>query len=235
MRTNLLFILFFVAIASQAQNATFLDHPYLETTATADTLVTPDRIYMSIILQESDSKGKKDTEFMEHIMEQKLTQLGVDITRDLELQEVNSQFMKYFLRSQDVLKAKAYSLLVRDAAMVSKVLAALEEVDISNVQVTGTAYSKSAGLMLRLKSEAVRKAKAAADFMVAPINQKVGKALHIVETTQTLSGGQPGAASGVVLRGMGSMVYGSRAAEPLSVDYGKIPLSVTVTVKFELQ
>ena len=36
----------------------FLDQPYIETSAKEDTLVTPDRIYLSITISEADSKNK---------------------------------------------------------------------------------------------------------------------------------------------------------------------------------
>ena len=40
----------------------FLDQAYLETQAKVDTLVTPDRIYLSINIDEADSKNKKSVE-----------------------------------------------------------------------------------------------------------------------------------------------------------------------------
>ena len=47
-------------IFSQTKN--FIDQPYLETSAKADTLVIPDRIYLDILISEKDTKDKKSIE-----------------------------------------------------------------------------------------------------------------------------------------------------------------------------
>lgn len=55
--------LFILNLAAQEKN--FIDQPYIETTVTVDTLVTPDKIFISIALNEEDSKNKKSTEELE--------------------------------------------------------------------------------------------------------------------------------------------------------------------------
>ena len=45
-----------------------LDINYIETQASADTLVIPDEIKLSIIIKEIDSKGKTSTEVLEQEM-----------------------------------------------------------------------------------------------------------------------------------------------------------------------
>ena len=42
-----------------AQSKNFIDQPYLETTAKVDSLVKPDRIYLSILIQENLCKFVK--------------------------------------------------------------------------------------------------------------------------------------------------------------------------------
>ena len=46
-----------MGLTSYSQSKNFLDVPYLETSARVDTLVTPDKIYLSITIQEKDSRG----------------------------------------------------------------------------------------------------------------------------------------------------------------------------------
>ena len=62
----------FVPIFLIAQSKSFLDVPYLETSARVDTLVTPDRIYLNITIQEKDSRGRRSVEEQENKMAQKL-------------------------------------------------------------------------------------------------------------------------------------------------------------------
>ena len=100
-------------IFSQTKN--FIDQPYLETSAKADTLVTPDRIYLDILISEKDTKDKKSIEELEILMEERLKSIGIDIKKQLTLNDLASNFKKYFLKNTDILKTKSYSLIVYDA------------------------------------------------------------------------------------------------------------------------
>jgi hypothetical protein len=51
MKTLSLFAALFIAsLNSFSQEKNFIDHPYIEATAKSDTLVIPDTIYLTIIL-----------------------------------------------------------------------------------------------------------------------------------------------------------------------------------------
>ena len=133
--------------------------PSVETTAMVDTLVTPDRIYMNIRLDEKDTKGKVSIETIEKRMESALESAGIDLKEQLSLSGAGSDFSKYFLRKKDVSKEKVYTLLVYDAQTLSKVLINLEKVKISNVRLQKVEYSKTEELKIVLRSKAVLKAK----------------------------------------------------------------------------
>ena len=113
MKKSFLLLLGLLASASAlAQSKNFLDQPYLETSAQADTLVIPDRIYLGILLQESDSKGRVTVEELEQKMAARLKAIGIDLEKQLAVSDLSSDFKKYFLRGQEVLKDKAFELLV---------------------------------------------------------------------------------------------------------------------------
>src|SRR5690349_5445103 len=132
-----------VSVNSYGQDKNFIDQPYLETSATFDTLVTPDRIFVSISLNEADSKNKKSTEELDQQLVQKLTELGINTEKDLTLLDYSSNFKSYFLKGQHILKVKNYSLLVYDAVRAAEVLTGLENIGISNVAIEKTEYSKA--------------------------------------------------------------------------------------------
>lgn len=234
MRTLFSLLLFVFTVALSAQEKNFLDRPFLETSATVDTLITPDRIYMNIILQESDSRGKKTTEELEKAMEQELRKLGIDISKDLTLLDAGSNFKRYFLKSQDILKSKAYSLLVRDAVTAAKVLQSLEAAEISNVSIARTEYSKHENLKLVLKSKAITKAKEHAEYLATPLNQKIGKALHILDNGNNLGYLQGQVAGLNIAYGSGAPGASSRI-EVLQVEFEKIKYEMRVDVKFALE
>ncbi|MEN1784594.1 MAG: SIMPL domain-containing protein [Bacteroidota bacterium] len=168
-------------VSAMAQTKNFLDTPYLETNASIDTLVNPDKIYLSITIREKDSKGRKSVEEQEQKMGDRLKGLGIDLKKQLTIKDLASNYKKYFLRSKDVLKSKQFSLLVYDGLTAGKVMAALEDLDIANTYLEKTAYSKMDALELTLKSKAVQKAKAKAEALTRPLGQKIGPALHIVD------------------------------------------------------
>ena len=66
-------ILFLLLISNSvfSQTKSFIDLPYVETSVKVDTLVIPDRIYLTIVISEKDTKGKVSVEELEKRMQQK--------------------------------------------------------------------------------------------------------------------------------------------------------------------
>src|SRR5690606_9186605 len=120
-RIFLISILLLISNLSIGQTKSFLDKPYLETTASADTLVQPDVIYLAILIREKDERNKTSVEAMEAKMIEKLMSLGIDLKEQLTLSDLASNFKKYFLKQQDILKDKAYSLKVYDSQTAGRV------------------------------------------------------------------------------------------------------------------
>jgi uncharacterized protein YggE len=161
-------------LASWSQAKNFIDQPYLETSARADTLVTPDRIFLEIRLQESDSKGRTSLEELEQGMAARLKAIGIDLEKQLTVSDLSSDFQKYFLRSQDILKEKVFGLLVYDAQTAGRVLYELERTGISNVRLERTEYAEMDALRDTLKAQAVRRAQRQGRIMVEAIGQNLG-------------------------------------------------------------
>jgi len=228
---KLVVILFLITTTTvtMAQSKNFLDAPYLETSAKVDTLVNPDKIYLSITIQEKDSKGRKSVEQQENQMAQSLKNLGIDIDKQLTIKDLASNYKKYFLRSKEVLKSKQYSLLVYDGLTAGKVMAALEDLDIANTYLEKTEYSKMDELELELKTRAVKKAKKKADALTEPLGQKVGMAIHIVDNSQPYYPryNQP-------RMEMKTMAMDMAESEPLDIGFEQIRVESTVSVKFQL-
>ena len=216
-----------------AQNITSIQNiPYVETAASVDTLVVPDRIYMNIRLDENDSKGKISVEELEKRMESALKDAGINIKEQLSLGDLGSNFSKYFLRKKDVSKVKLYELLVYDAESLTKVLVNLEKVKISNVSLKKVEYSKSEELILTLRGKAVSKAKVNADHLVKPLNQKVGPAISINDMNSFNRRYSPNEElyEAVIVTAKGSV----KNKPKLNINFKKIELSASVRVRFQL-
>ena len=230
MRKTILFIttvLFSATIFAQSKN--FLDTPYLETQAQVDTMVTPDKIYLSIIIQEKDTKGRVSVEEQENQMAKRLKALGIDLNEQLVIKDMGSNFKKYFLRQKEVLKSKQYSLVVYSGKQLGDVMMALEQLDIANTSIEKTEYSKMDELELELRTRAVKKAVQKANALTKPLGQKVGMAIHIADNSQYYPryNQAPMMEMKAVSSDMGN-------AQPLDIDFEKMEVETTVSVKFAL-
>ena len=179
MKKIVILSLILLSAKSFSQTKNFLDLPYIETSAKVDTLVVPDKIYLNIMITEKDTKGKISVEELENKMNEKLKSLGIATEKQLTLNDLSSNYKKYFLKQQDIQKSKNYTLIVYNAKTAGKVIIRLEEIEISNVTLEKTEYSKAEEMILTLKSKAILKAKNQAIAMTKPLNQKVGNAIYI--------------------------------------------------------
>lgn len=215
----------------QAQTKNFIDQPYLETNAKADTLVTPDQIYLSITISESDTKGKTSVEELAKKMEKQLVGLGIDLKKQLTLNDLSSNFRKYFLRTKEVEKTKSYTLCVHTAKMAGKVILGLEKIDIAHVELEKTSYSKPYQIELLLKSKAIKKAHQQAVALAKPLGQYIGNAIYINDKASYSP--QFFKKAEVMIRGMSKSA--NEQDEPLDIDFQKIKFQSEVNVKFILK
>ena len=233
-KSFLIFVMFFVWNLFSAQRD-FLDQPYIGVSASVDTLVVPDRIYVSITLNEADSKNKKSVEEQEKQLETILKKLKINTDKDLSVLGYSSDFKKYFLKGQSILKTKKFSLLVRNAYTLGNVLISLEEAGISNTEVEKVEYSKSKELLLELKSEAVKRSRITADKLVKPLNQKAGKALYISDTNYGgIEDYEYATVGNIALQEMDYKKESASEEFLRKLDFQKIKFSTTVYVKYQL-
>jgi len=230
---NLCLTLLLLITANVFSQKTFIDQPYIDTSATIDTLITPDRIYLNILLSEKDTKGKISLEELESKMISKLSAIGIDTKKQLSLTDLSSNFRKYFLKRQDIQKTKLYSLLVYDAKTVGKVALELEQENISNVSIDKLEYSLIEKLKLELKTLAIQKAEQNAIALIKSTNQKVGSLIFISDM-QPIYTGLAGSAAGIRIRGSSS-VSGYESYEMPDVEFEKIKVTSSVNVKYKLE
>lgn len=215
---------------SFCQTKNYIDQPFLETSAKVDTLVTPDRIYIKILITEKDTKGKLSVEEQENKMAQFLKSIDIDLNKQLFLADASSDFKKHFLKQKDILKNKSFTLVVYDGLTTGKVLMGLEKINISNVYIEKTTYSNMDALQLQLKIKAIEKAMLNANTITKPLNQSIGKAIYISDTGSNYK--YENKSSNIRIRGMSSL--SDSKFEPIDIDFEKIKVESKVFVKFRL-
>lgn len=215
-----------------SQSKNFIDQPYLETSAEADTLVIPDRIYLKITISENDTKNKKSVEELENKMVQKLKNLGIDTNKQLLLNDLESGYKKYVLKSTDVMKTKSYDLLVFDGLTAGKVIQELEKEEIANIQLLKTQHSQQEKILADLKKRAIIQAKKNANNIANAIGQKAGNAIFISDLKVTLP-------TNPNLFLNTSFGYKSQKQkeefEPADLNFRKIGFSASLSANFKLE
>lgn len=217
--------------AGQAQMKTFIDQPYIEVAGNADTLVTPNEIYIQIEISEKDTKNKTSVEELERNMFNSLKAMGIDVEKNLTTSDISSNFKNYFLRGKAVLKTKEYLLKVKDAVTASKVFIKLEDLGISNTSIDHVDYSDMEGMKNLMRTKAIENAKKRALALTEPLHQEVGPAIYISDNEVYPIRLLEGKVAGLSIRG-----YANNSAQDLpKIDFEKIQVSSNINAKFILK
>lgn len=177
------FILLGLFTQAQTGEKNFIDQPYIEVSGTAEQEIVPDMIFLKIVINETDTKGKISLESLEKKMKQRLSDIGIDVAKDLTVGDLSSSYVKYFLKEKDVASSRQYILLVHDAVMAGKAVKTLSNENISNISLVSVDHSQMAQKRFDVRLEAVKTAKLKAEAMAGAIGQNIGKAIFITENS----------------------------------------------------
>ncbi|RKD86034.1 SIMPL domain-containing protein [Mangrovibacterium diazotrophicum] len=228
----LLLILSIGMVEAQESGKNFIDQNYIEVGGHAEKQVAPDLIYLKILLNEKEIKGKTLSE-VEGEMYSKLEEIGIDVEKELVVRDFVSNFQFYLLRKTDILMSKEYQLLVHDAKTVGQVYLELGELGISNISIDKLDNSSIEKYRDEVKVEAIKAAKSKADALAQALGQETGRALYISDNGTNASFALTGAVAGVRVRGAKSTIYGSSA--PPNIEFEKMELKYDLLVRFELK
>ncbi len=188
--------------------------------------VVPDEIYLSIKLDESDTKGRVALDEQRRKMFSALKKAGVDAEKQLFVQDMSST---YFRRSQS-LSATQYELKLSSADAVRKVFEALDEAGITNVNVTRTSHSNLEGLRSEARRKAMIDAQQRARELAEAVGQSIGACYEISDYTTSV---QPVYRKNMLMTTARSMDTAVVEAEP-DVQFEQIEINYTISAKFYL-
>lgn len=223
--------------AAQAQESYPTVQPYenyIQVTGRADREVTPDEIYVRIVINENNTKGKISVEKQERDMVATLTKMGVDIEKQLKVDDMSSNFKDYWLKKK-ALTTKSYQLKLADAVSVGNAMQALEQIGISDSDVVRVAHSKIKEFQAETRAEAVKNAQQQAQLLASAIGQKAGRAIFIADYNNN---GNDGVYP--VTRAMyaGALKMNDAAGVPeqgANIEFRTIKISYSIQAKFELK
>jgi uncharacterized protein YggE len=227
---GIIMILFFTN-ALNAQVKTFLDMPYLEVSGNADTLVTPNQIWIGITISEADVKNKVSLEEQERKMVAALKALGINTEKNLVTSGIQSDFRFYVLKQKDVMKSKEYQLMVTDAVTATKVFIKLEEIGIANASVEKVGHSEMEKIRNTCRSNAILNARQKALALTVPVGAGLGSLLHVAD----YSGSDNGLGNGLMARVRGISTMADKEEELPQIDFEKIKVSMNIQAKFAIK
>lgn len=202
----------------------------------AEKEVVPNEIWLSITINEKDSKGKITVEKQEKDMIAAFKRMGIDTDKQLYSKDVASSLQERVWSKNKVLTSKNYSLKLTSAARVMTVFDALEKLDISQVAVSKLTNSDLETYKTELRTEAMRQAKRIADELAAAVGQQVGAAVYI--SAGGFSGGETRVASNSARLYSAPKMMDAMAMEEdadFSPEFENLKLKYNVYVKFILK
>jgi uncharacterized protein YggE len=225
-------LMLITTILANSQTKNYIDQPYIEVSGNADTLVTPNEIYIRILLSEKDTRDRVSIEELEQKMVAVLKGLGSNTEKDLTTSDMTSNFKYYLLKSKDVIKTKLYTLKVIDAPTASQVFIKLEEAGISNTSIERVDHSGLDNLKNVMRTMAILDAKERAVSLTKPLNQVVGSAIHITDADNVVSQQLQGRVGGIQIRGISS--FSNNKNELPKIEFEKIKVTASINAKFIL-
>ena len=231
---HLIFILLTaITVTSFAQigEKNFIDQNYIEVTGQAEMEVVPNEIYLQILVNEKDFKGKQEVQQIEKSMIDKLTEIGIDVSKQLAIKDMASNFQKYWLRGAEVNSVKEYQLKVADAKTAGRSIQELEALGISNISIEKVDHSEIEKLKTEVKINAIKAAKEKAAALTHAIGQEVGKAIYIQEMNNQIYRAQMSAVANIKVRG----IAGMEMEQQPDIEFEKIKLEYSILARFAME
>lgn len=231
-----LFLIASLTVFSQNGEKNFIDQNYIEVIGKAEMDIVPDLIYLKIILGDKDNKDKLSLDEIEKLMISNLTELGIDINKDLSVKDFASNFKSFWIGKADIVLTKEYQLIVHDTKTMQKVYFEFQKLGISNVSIEKLDNSKIVQFRKDVKMDAIKAAKEKAEFLTSSINQSIGRAIFIQELdNQYLSNVMSNTVSGVNVRIRGSSFLDQNESSMPDIEFEKITIEYSILVRFELK
>lgn len=179
----LIAILLSSLLNAQSGQKNFIDQPYIEVTGQVVTEIIPNEIYLRITLNENDKKGRISIEKQENQMLAKLRLCDIDLEKQLSVESFNGFYQRKFLGSNELSKIKLYQLLIFDGETLGKIYQELDKINISNISIIKVDHSEIESIKKETKLKALKVAKQKATDYAKAVEQNIGKALFIQESS----------------------------------------------------
>lgn len=209
------------ATAQEAEN-------YIQVNGLSEIEVVPNQIYLSIVLDESDTKGRQAIESQRREMVTLLKKIGIDTDKSLSIEDMSSN---YFKRGNSLSKA-SYQLLLSSSEQVVKVYDSLATIGISDINIVRVSHSDIEQFKSQCRKEAMINAKKVATELAEAIGQSVGSCIYIYDANRDVTHTYHN--DRIVMRAMAKVTNETTTIEEEPIEFKKIKLSYSVNAKFRI-
>ena len=217
--------------AAAQEQASKFDASYVQVWGQAEKEITPDEFYLSITINEKDSKGKISIQTQERAMLDALKKSGIDTQKQLRVVDMSSDYFK----KGNALAWKRFQLKLNAPEQVAQAFGSLNDLGISNVSMEKVTHSQLDHYKNEVRIAAMKNAQANAQTLAGAIGQKAGKCFYIYDSNNDIV---PYYGNVFMARGMKASVANDAveaADEAAGLDFKTIKLKYSVQAKFVLE
>lgn len=201
---------------------------YIQVNGTSEMEIVPNQFYLSITLDEGDTKGKQAIELQRKQMIAVLKTLGIDTEKQLTMADMSSS---YFKRGTSLSIAK-YQLLLSTTEQVVSVYDKLSEIGISDIDISRVSHTDMEQFKSQCRQDAMKNAKAIATELATAVGQTIGSCIYIYDSNRGITPSYYN--DGIMLMRSVAKISAEMAEEPTPVEFKKITINYSVTAKFRL-
>ncbi len=203
------------------------EKPYIEVNGTAEMDVTPDEIFIKIILKErQEGKTKITLTEQETNLKKAISSLGINL-ENLTLNDANADYSRIKWTSKDVVTRNEYVLKVSSADMVNKVYKKFAEIKVFDAYIYKISHSKIQEFRKEVRIKAIQLAKEKADYLLQAIGYQRGFPLVIREVVNNYI------SNNIVSNTTLSSNYREKNQRP-SLQFQKLNIKISIYAKFEI-
>ena len=228
--------------AAAQEQASKFDASYIQVWGQAEKEITPDEFYLSVTINEKDSKGKISIQTQERAMLDALKKLGVDTQKQLRVVDMSSEYFK----KGNALAWKQFQLKLNTPEQVAQVFGSLNDLGISNVSMEKVTHSQLDQYKNEVRIAAMKSAQTNAQTLAGAIGQKAGKCFYIYDSNNNvmpvfydnMADVVPYYGNVFMARSMKAAVANDAAeaaGEAAGLDFKTIKLKYSIQAKFVLE
>lgn len=201
---------------------------YIQVTGVSEIEIVPNQIYLTIVLDESDSKGRQAIENQRREMVNALKKIGINTEKNLTMEDMSSS---YYKRGNALSKA-SYQLLLTSSEQVVKVYDALAVLNISDVNITRVSHTDIEQFKSKCRKEAMINAKTVASELAEAVGQTIGACIYIYDSNRGVTPTYYN--DRIVMRSMAKIANEEAVIEEEPIEFKKIKLNYSVNAKFRI-